>query len=181
MRTKKNLWTITDSRIVYKNPWISVKEDKVVRPDGKDGIFGVVEMKPGVSVLPIDNEGNVYLTKEYHYAVERETIEAISGGIDNEEDNIEAAKRELKEETGIIASEFIDLGVVDPFTTVVVSPNYMYLAKGLEFSEANPEGTENIKIVKVSIQKAIQWVLESKITHGATTTLILKAKNYLGL
>jgi len=139
MNIKKGLWTITESKKIYENPWISVKEDKVIRPDGKDGIFGVVEMKPGVSVLPLDNEGNVYLTKEYHYAVERETIEVISGGIDKDEDKEDAAKRELQEETGIVATELVDLGVVDPFTSVVVSPNYLYLAKGLAFSEANPE------------------------------------------
>ncbi|MBA3723497.1 MAG: NUDIX hydrolase [Candidatus Levybacteria bacterium] len=181
MNTKKGLWTVIKSKKVYQNPWIFVKEDKVIRPDGKEGIFGVVEMKPGVSILPIDNEGNVYLTKEYHYAVERETIEVISGGIDQEENKQEAAVRELQEETGIIADELVDLGVIDPFTTVVVSPNYLYLAKGLKFSDANPEGTENIKVIKVSMSEAIQWVIDSKITHGASTALILKAKSYLGM
>lgn len=180
MNIKKGPWTVTSSRTVYKNPWISVKEDRVIRPDGKDGIFGVVEMKTGVTILPIDDEGNVYLTKEYHYAVERETIEAISGGINKDESKEDAAKRELKEETGITANEWIDLGVIDPFTNVIVSPNYMFLAKGLEFSKSNPEGTESIKVIKVSMKEAIQWVMESKITHGATTTLILKAKDYLG-
>ena len=181
MNIKKGPWTITDSKTVYKNPWINVREDKVIRPDGKEGIFGVVEMKPGVSVLPIDDEGSVYLIKEYHYAVECETVEAVSGGIDKGEAKEEAAKRELKEETGIIANEWIDLGAIDPFTTVVVSPNYLFLARGLEFSKAGPEGTENIKVIKTSLEEAIKLVMGSKITHGATTTLILKAKDYLGL
>lgn len=123
MNIKKGPWIITNTKEVYRNPWISVREDSVIRPDGKDGIFGVVEMKPGVSVLPLDDDGNVYLTQEFHYAVERETIEAISGGIDDNEDIQDAAKRELKEETGIIAREWTDLGVIDPFTSVVVSPN----------------------------------------------------------
>ncbi len=181
MKIKKGPWTVTGSKIVYKNPWITVREDQVIRPDNNEGIFGVVKMKQGVSVLPLDNDRYVYLTKEYHYAVERESIEAISGGIDEKETTLEAAKRELQEEAGIIASEWVNLGVIDPFTTVVVSPNYMFLAKGLEFSEANQEGTENIKIIKVPLEEAIKWVIESKITHGATTTLILKTKNYLGL
>src|SRR3990172_141612 len=115
VRIKKGPWEVTGTKTVYQNPWLRVKEDKVIRPDGKEGIFGVVEMKPGVSVLPIDDNGNVYLTNEYHYAVERETIEAISGGIDEEENKVDAAKRELKEETGITASEWIDLGVINPF------------------------------------------------------------------
>jgi 8-oxo-dGTP pyrophosphatase MutT (NUDIX family) len=181
MNIKKGPWTVIGSKTVYKNPWLSVREDSVIRPDGKPGIFGVVEMKSGVSVLPIDDEGNVYLTKEYHYAIEQETIEVVSGGIDNEESKEEAAKRELEEETGIVAKELIDLGLVDPFTTAIVSPNYLFLARDLEFSKAIPEGTENIKVIKVSIKEAIQWVMENKITHGASTTLILKAKSSLGL
>lgn len=181
MRQKKGPWTAIGTKIIYKNPWISVREDKVIRPDNKEGVFGVVEMKPGVSVLPLDKKGNVYLTKEYHYAVERETIEAISGGIDAGETSLEAAKRELKEETGIIAKDWIDLGFVDPFTTVIVSPNHMYLARELEFEATDLEGTENIVILKVPLEEAIKWVIESNITHGATTTLILKVKNYLNI
>jgi len=130
--------------------------------------------------IPATGEGNVYLTKEYHYAVERETVEAISGGIDKGENKEDSAKRELKEETGITAKEWVGLGVVDPFTSVVVSPNYLYLAKDLEFSEASPEGTENIKVIKVPMKEAIQWIMENKITHGRTVALILKAKDYLG-
>lgn len=180
MNVKTGPWTVIDSRTVYKNPWIAVREDKVIRPDGKEGIFGVVEMKPGVSVLPLDDEGNVYLTDEFHYAVGRDSIEAMSGGIiDEGEDELAAAGRELREEAGIVAAEWVYLGVVDPFTTVVSSPNHMFLARGLEFSEPEPEGTEIIRIVKISLDEAVEWVLESKITHGTTTTLILKAKHWM--
>jgi len=179
MNAKKGPWTQVDSKDVYSNPWIKVREDKVIRPDGKDGIFGVVTMKPGISVLPMDDQGNVFLTKEYHYAVERETIEAISGGIDGDENKLEAAKRELKEETGIEAKEWVDMGVVDPFTTVINSPNLLFLAKNLTFSEANPEGTEDIRVIKVPFEQAVDLVMQSLITHSATATLILKVKNYL--
>src|SRR3989338_10662642 len=108
MNIKKGPWTAIDSKIIYKNPWIVVREDIVIRPDNKKGVFGVVKMKAGVSILPLDGENNVYLTQEYHYAVERITIEAISGGIDDKEHKLDTAKRELKEETGILADEWID-------------------------------------------------------------------------
>lgn len=180
MNIKKGPWTVVDSKNVYTNPWINVKEDKVIRPDGKDGIFGVITMKPGVSIMPIDDKGNVYLTKEYHYAVERETIEAISGGIDSNESKLEAAQRELLEETGIEAKEWIDMGAVDPFTSVINSPNNLFLAKNLSFSKANPEGTEKIKIIKVSFKQATDWVMQSVITHSATVALILKINKEKG-
>ena len=94
-------WRIKDSQVKYKNPWISVREDQVTRPDGKDGIFGVVEMVAGASVLPLDDDGFVYLTKEFHYAIEQDSIEVVSGAIDEGETAFEAAKREILEETGL--------------------------------------------------------------------------------
>ncbi len=177
MNNKKGPWTITDTKVVYQNPWIKVREDKVIRPDGKDGIFGVVEQKSGVSVIPLDAEGNVYLTQEYHYAVERITIEAISGGIDEGEDALQAAQRELKEETGFVAKKWTYLGVVDPFTSILVSPNHIYLAEELTKGESEQEGTETIKIIKMPYDTALEMVMKSEITHGASCVALLKIKN----
>jgi ADP-ribose pyrophosphatase len=151
----------------------------VVRPDGKPGIFGVVTMLPGVSVIPLDEKGNVYLAKEYHYGVGRVTIEAISGGIEKGESKVTSAKRELKEETGLTAKIWTSLGVVDPFTTVIRSPNYMYCASGLSMGKSHREGTESIRVIKVPMRKALQWVKESKITHSATCVALLKIRDFL--
>ena len=172
-------WKIKDSQVKYRNPWISVREDQVIRPDGKDGIFGVVEMVAGVSVLPFDDNGFVYLTKEFHYAIEKDSIEVVSGAVDEGETNLNAAKRELKEELGAEAKEWIDLGKLNPFTTVVKSPATMYLAKGIQFSEANPEEIEIIDILKVKFDDAVKMVMKSEITHGQSCVLILKASEYL--
>ncbi len=179
MKLKKGPWTVVDTKELYSNPWISVREDKVIRPDGKEGIFGIVTMRPGVSILPIDQSGNVYLIEQYRYTVERKTIEVASGGIDDREDVMAAAKRELKEETGITAKKWISLGVVDPLTAVVSSPNYLFLAKELTLGKANPEGTENIKLIKVPLEQAVRWVNGGTITHSVSATLILKTKDYL--
>ncbi len=179
MEKKNGPWVIKSTVSKYKNPWIEVNEDQVIRPDGKPGIFGIVKMISGVSVLPLDDDGFVYLTEEFRYALGRDSIEAVSGGIDGSEKPLDAAKRELEEELGIHAQEWISLGVVNPFTSVVHSPAYLFLAKKLKFSTKNPEGTEIIKTKKMKIEDAIKMVLESKITHGPTCVLILKAAHYL--
>ena len=179
MKKKKGPWIVLGSKVVYRNPWIKVREDRVIRPDGKKGIFGVVSIKPGVSVLPMDDKGNVYLTKEYHYGVERVTIEAVSGGADKGETKLQTAKRELKEETGLIAKRWTCLGFANPFTTVASSSHHMYLAQKLVQSKSKQDGTEVIKVIKVSFKIAVKWVMESKITHSPSAILILKAENYL--
>lgn len=180
MEERKNgPFVIKSSVEKYKNPWITVTEDQVIRPDGKPGIFGVVRMKAGVSVLPMDEDGYVYMTEEFHYAVGNKCIEAVSGGIDSNEDPMEAAKRELKEELGIEAQEWIDLGEVNPFTTVVESPVEIFLARKLKFGKDDQEATENIKLVKIKFEEVVKMVMEGDITHGSSCVLILKSKEYI--
>jgi ADP-ribose pyrophosphatase len=159
---------------------MEVREDQVVRPDGKDGIYGVVEMKNGASVLPMDDENNVYLTKEFRYALGEESIEAAGGVVDDGEDGIQAAKRELKEELGIVADEWVDLGRLEPFTGAVHSSANLYLARGLKFGSTKAEGTEIISVVKITLNEAVEMVMNSEIVHGQTSVLILKAARYLG-
>ncbi|MBT3405865.1 NUDIX hydrolase [Candidatus Woesearchaeota archaeon] len=179
MTSKRGDWTIESSSVKYENPWIKVVEDKVVRPDGNPGIYGTIKMLSGISVLPIDEEGFVYLVKEFRYAVNRYSIEAASGGMEGEDVPEDTAKRELKEELGIEAKEFIDLGLVDPFTSMINSPATLFLAKDLTFSESNLEGTEQIEMVKMKFEEAMNMVMTGEITHSPSCVLILKANEYL--
>lgn len=176
---KHGPWTIKETTPKYKNPWIEVNEDQVIRPDGKPGIFGTVKIKSGVSVLPLDDSGFVYLTEEFRYALGKGSIEVVSGAIDKDETPINCAKRELKEELGIEAKEWIDLGLVNPFTSVIASPAYLFLAKNLKFTKRNQEGTEIITLKKFKLGEAVKMVLDSKITHGPSCVLILKANEFL--
>lgn len=174
MRKKKGPWTVTATRIVYKNAWMTVQEDDVIRPDGKPGIFSTLVQRGGSSVIAMDEIQNVYLTKEYHYAVGRVTLEAVSGGIEGRETWLQTAKRELKEEAGLTAKKWTYLGVVDPMTTSLSAPNHLYLAQGLTFGDAKLDATETLIIVKVPFKKAFQMALEGKITHAGTVVALLK-------
>lgn len=173
---EKGPWKITDSKIVYENPWMSVREDVVIRPDGKPGIYGVATMLPGVSVLPITDDGFVYMTEEYRYAVEHNSIEAASGGMEEGATPLETAKKELKEETGLSADEWMDCGLIDPLTSIVSVPQRLFIAKGLHEGESSPEGTEVITVHKIKLEELYQMVLKGKITHAPTCVLILRAK-----
>jgi ADP-ribose pyrophosphatase len=167
-------WNIVGSQEVYRDPWIAVRKDDVIRPDGRPGTYSVVHLKPGVSVLAMDDGQHVYLTQEFHYGVGRVTLEAVSGGMDDGENPLVTAQRELKEELGIEAASWTDLGVVDPFTGSVVSPTRLYLARDLTFGPHGQEGTETIHCVKLPLRDALQKVLASEITHGPSCVLILK-------
>ena len=156
-----------------------IRRDDVIRPDGKPGTHGLIQLNSGVSVLPLDSDENVYLTEEFHYAVGRRTIEVVSGGRAADEPPLAAAQRELLEELGITASEWIDLGPVDPFTTLLRAPANLYLARGLSHGASQPEGTEQIEQVKVSLDAAVEMVMDGRITHAASCVLILKSARWL--
>lgn len=173
-------WKIVQSNEVYRDPWLALTKDDVIRPDGEEGTYIVAQLKPGVSVLAIDDGDQVYLTEEFHYGVGRVTIETVSGGMEPGEDALEAAQRELREEVGIEATTWTDLGLVDPFTANVVSPTRLYLAEGLSHFAQDLEGTEDINIVRMSFSAAVGMVRESRITHGPSCVLILKAALMLG-
>src|SRR5258708_6038311 len=107
-------WTIVASHDIYADPWIHVRKDDVVRPDVKMGIHSVIRVRGGVTVLALDDAGFVHLTEEFHYAVGRITLEGVSGGCEDGEEPQATARRELREELGIEAERWTDLGVIDP-------------------------------------------------------------------
>lgn len=167
-------WTIHESRSIYRDPWLHVVRDEVTRPDGDPGSHCVVHIKPGVCVLAMDDERNVYLTEEFHYAVGRVTVECVSGGIEPGEEALNSAQRELEEELGISARDWLDLGIVDPFTAMLLSPTWLYLARSLTFGVHAQEGTEQIECLKMSLEEAIAAVMDSRITHAPSCVAILK-------
>src|ERR1041385_8704004 len=139
---KNGPWTIKSSEIKYKNTWMEVREDQVIRPDGNDGIYGVISFgEAGTHIVPIDDEGNIYLIKEFAFGTEQFEITVPAGGVEDGETPLEAAKRELREEIGIEASEWISLGYAKPLTTYMNLPIHSYIAKGLKIGKPETEST----------------------------------------
>ncbi len=171
-------WRIKRTTAKYKNPWIEVYEHQVIRPDGKAGIYGTIKATSGSLILPIDDENNVYLVQDYRFALGHESIELPGGAIEKAEESLSAARRELKEELGIIARQWIPLGKFDQFTSSIESISYLFIAKNLTFSTAEMDGTEQIKMIKVPFIEAVKMVMDGRISHGASCLLILKAKQY---
>ncbi len=170
-----NPFKLISTEIKYQNRWISVREDKVIRPGGSEGIFGIVTMLPGSTVLAINDKKQIILTREFKYGADQYSSEVISGGISEGETPLDAAKRELEEEVGYTAEKWIDAGVVNPFPTVVNSPNYMFIAMNLVKSTENPDEGEVITHRWIALDEAYKMVLSSEIIHAASAMLIYRA------
>lgn len=179
MEQKHGPWTIRERTRKYQHELLEVYEDSVIKPDGQEGIYATAHIKPGVSVLALDEEGFVYLAREFRYAVGRETHEVVGGAIDDGEQPHEAARRELREELGIEADELVPLGHVDPMPSMVDSPSHLFLARGLTIGEPQQEGSETIRRERLKLEEAVRMVLRDDISHGSSCVLILRADAHL--
>ncbi len=172
-------YTVLHSRPVYENPWLRLREDRLRTAGGEETLLGVVTMRPGVTVLAMEPSGEVYLVREFKYALGEQTLEAVSGAIESGETPEMAGLRELSEEAGLVASEWVDMGLVNPFTTIVNAPNHLFLARNLSQTRRAPEAGERLDLVKMPFEDALRAVLRGEITHAASCVLILKTQMLL--
>ncbi len=169
-----NPWTTKSSTAVYANPWIEVTEHQVVRPDGQDGIYGVVHFKNiGVGVLPVDDEGYIYLVGQYRYPLDIYSWEIPEGGCPEGEDTLSAAKRELLEETGMSATNWKHFGGFHLSNSVTDEIAHIYLATGLTAGTPQPDGTEVIAYKRIAFDQALNMVLSREITDAISVMAIL--------
>lgn len=179
MERKHGPWTLKSSERLYADEFAEVWVDEVSKPGVEPSRRVTMRMKPGVAVLALDGEGFAHLVKTFRYAVGKECVEVVQGGVEEGEGLSEAARRELKEELGVEASELIDLGLVDAVTSQVYSPAQIFLARGLSFGETERESTEDLQTVKVEFDEAVRMVMDGRITQGISCALILKTSRLL--
>jgi 8-oxo-dGTP pyrophosphatase MutT (NUDIX family) len=174
-------WQTRASRTVYENSWIRVREDDVTRPDGADGIYGVVEIRhPAVFVVPVTDAGEVVLVRIDRYATGRQSLEVPAGGSDGE-DPLEAARRELREESGYAASEWTPLGDVFSLNGVSNAPGHVYLARGLTRpggEEMAEEGIVGLELV--AWPDLVAMIGRGEIHDGETLAALMYAAVALG-
>lgn len=177
---ENNPWKTLSTKEIYQNPWISVREDQVLNPAGNPGIYGVVSFKNyAIGIVPIDEEGYTYLVGQYRYTLNAYSWEIPEGGGPKDEALIDAAKRELEEETGFTANEWIDLGPIHTSNSVTDEYGFLFLARKLYQGEANPEETEELRIKKVLLSEALEMVMRGEITDSLSIAGLFKASQIL--
>jgi 8-oxo-dGTP pyrophosphatase MutT (NUDIX family) len=173
----ENPWTTRATRIVYANPWFRLREDTVVRPDGREGIYSVVEMRPSVGIVALNEADEVALVTQWRYTLGRMSVEIPTGGSeDSDQGVLAAAQRELREETGLKARSWHELGFVDNSNGVTTDVAHMFLATGLEAGADAQDPAEHIIVSWLPFGQAVQDVLAGSITESVSVAAILKVE-----
>jgi 8-oxo-dGTP pyrophosphatase MutT (NUDIX family) len=168
-----NPWTTLSTRVVYDNPWISVREDTVVHPSGERGIYGVVHYKnKAIGVLAIEGD-EIYLVGQYRYPLGRYSWEIPEGGCPEGEEPLAAARRELEEETGLRAALWRKLGEAHLSNSVSDELAIWYLATQLSQGETRPEGSEQLSVRRVPLRDALRMISDGEITDSVTLIALL--------
>jgi ADP-ribose pyrophosphatase len=171
----KNPWTTLDVLKVYENRWISVDEHQVINPSGGRGIYGKVHFhNKAIGVIPVDDENNTWLVGQWRYPLSEWSWEIPEGGGQLSDDPLEAARRELKEETGLTAQKWTLIQRTHLSNSVSDEEGLIFLAEGLQHGEAEPEETEDLVIRKIPLKEALAMVLDGRITDSLTVMGLLK-------
>ena len=167
---------------IFDGAVLHVVKDKILLPDGNVSYREFCLHKGAVAVIPITDDNEVILVRQFRYAHHREFLEIPAGKFDFiGEDPLEAAKRELEEETGASAKNFIYLGVLDTTPALIDEKIHMFLAEGLTFGDSHPDEDEFLSVERIPLNKLVDMVMSGKIRDGKTQIAILKAAIIRGI
>lgn len=174
---ESNPWKVNAEKLVYQNPWISLTEYDVINPNGGKGIYGKVHFKNiAVGVLVLDEHLDTYLVGQYRFTIDAYSWEMPEGGCLVGLEPLESAKRELLEETGLIAEEWTELFRMHLSNSVSDELSIIYLARQLTQGTAQPEETEQLQVKKIPFANMVKMVDEGQITDSMTVAAVYKVQ-----
>jgi ADP-ribose pyrophosphatase YjhB (NUDIX family) len=174
---EENPWKTTSEKVIYDNPWINLTEYQVINPSGNPGIYGKVHYKNiAIGVLPLDDDLNTYLVGQFRFALGQYSWEMPEGGGILDVDPLDSAKRELLEETGLKAQNWTEILRMHLSNSVSDELSIIYIARGLQQFEAEPEDTEQLLTRKLPFDEVYQMVCKGLITDAMTVAAVLKVQ-----
>ena len=168
-------WRKLGSRTVYENDWMEVLEDHVINPGGGENQYGHVHFKNrAVAIVPLDGAGNTWLVGQQRYTLNAYSWELPMGGAPLDEEPLDAARRELREETGLAAGRWTEIMRVHTSNSITDEIGIVFVAEDLVAGEPDFEETEDLRIRKLPLDAAVAMVNAGEITDAISVAALLK-------
>lgn len=164
---------------IYEGKIINLRVDTVLLPNGREALREIVEHVGAVCVVPVLPDGTTYMVRQYRYPFAEAVLEIPAGKLDEGEQVIDAANRELEEEIGMKASELVYMGEFRPSVAYDEEVIHMYLARGLVKTQQHLDDDEFLNIETYPLDEVVSMVMDNKLTDGKTIAAVLKAKMLL--
>lgn len=170
-----------NSDVIYEGVIFTITHDTVELENGNTAIRDVLLHHGGVCVIPVTDENEIFLVKQFRYPFHTTTMEVPAGKLEKGENHAECGKRELLEETGCTCDEYIYLGEMFPTPAYNSEITYIYMARGLHFEKQSLDPDEFLDVEKIPLADAVQLVMDGKIRDGKTQIAILKVARILNI
>jgi len=165
-------------RIVYENPWLRFEAHDIVHPNGAPGEHGLIANSGSSAVVAIE-DGDVWLTRQARFAIDRTVLEVVKGSADDGESPLSCAQRETREEIGVEAARWDALGGAYEIPSIMQEPVMLFLARDLTHVPAQLERVESIEIVRIPFLVALDAVASGEIDDAITAIALLRAARAL--
>ena len=168
-------WKTLDSKIVYDNPWITLREDRVINPGGGENEYGHIHFKKkAVGIVPIDEDGNTWIVGQDRYTLGEYSWEVPMGASEIGEEPLETAYRELREETGLTARRMTQIMKLHTSNSITDEVGFVFVAEKLEAGETNFDEMEVLDVRKLPISDVVAMIERGEMTDAISVAAILR-------
>lgn len=161
--------------MIFENPWITLYEDQVINPNGGENQYGYVHFKnTAIAVVPIDEHGCTWLVGQHRYTLDEYSWELPMGGGSGDESPLDAAKRELREETGLTADRWEELMTLHTSNSITDEVGIVFVARGLQTGDTDFDETEDLAVQRLPLEDAVDMAIDGRVTDAISVAALLR-------